>query len=115
MMLLRTTLGKSAPRAALQLNSASGRRAASSFQFAASEAAGIKIATREVAGPTGALALAAKAGTRYEPLPGYSDALAHFAFKVGLNSRRLQLQLSCSLFVNWSKRGGGGREENQGS
>ena len=33
-------------------------------------------------GPTTTLALVAKAGTRYQPLPGFTDALEKFAFKV---------------------------------
>lgn len=53
------------------------------FQYDVSEAAGVKVANREVAGATGTLALVAKAGSRYQPFPGFSDALEKFAFKVG--------------------------------
>ena len=83
-MLSRSSVfGKNAPRALHKKNIVASRRAASSFQFTPSETIGVKVASREVAGPTGALALVAKAGTRYQPLPGFSDALEQFAFKVG--------------------------------
>lgn len=52
------------------------------LEFEASEAAGVKIASREVSGPTTTLTVVAKAGSRYEPLPGYSEVLEKFAFKV---------------------------------
>jgi len=52
------------------------------FQYDVSEAAGVKVANREVGGATGTLALVAKAGSRYQPFPGFSDALEKFAFKV---------------------------------
>jgi len=52
------------------------------FQYNVSEAAGVKVATREVGGPTATLALVAKAGPRYQPFPGFSEALEQFAFKV---------------------------------
>lgn len=53
-----------------------------SFQYDVTEAAGVKVANREVAGPTGTIALVAKAGSRYQPFPGFADALEKFAFKV---------------------------------
>lgn len=52
------------------------------LQYDVSESAGVKVANREVAGPTSTLALVAKAGPRYQPVPGFSDALEQFAFKV---------------------------------
>lgn len=54
----------------------------------------MKVANREVAGPTGTLALVAKAGSRYQPFPGFSDALEFFAFKVGIIARLQSLQLT---------------------
>ncbi|KAJ5238704.1 Cytochrome b-c1 complex subunit 2 [Penicillium chermesinum] len=51
------------------------------FQYDVSETAGVKVANREVNGATGTLALVAKAGSRYQPFPGFSDALEKFAFK----------------------------------
>lgn len=58
---------------------------ATGFEYEAGEAHGVKIATRDVAGPTTTLTVVAKAGSRYQPLPGFSDSLSKFAFKVGWN------------------------------
>lgn len=55
--------------------------ASGSFSYQTGDAAGVKIASRDLPGPTTHLAVVAKAGTRYEPLPGFSDALEKFAFK----------------------------------
>lgn len=52
------------------------------FSYESSEAGGIKVASRDVAGPTTKLAVVAKAGTRYQSLPGLTAALEQFAFKV---------------------------------
>jgi ubiquinol-cytochrome c reductase core subunit 2 len=90
MMLSRSAFGRTAPRALRTqccAASASGRRGLASaatpnLQFETSEAVGIKIANREVGAPTTTLALVAKAGTRYQPFPGFSEALQQFAFKV---------------------------------
>jgi len=43
--------------------------------------AGVKVASRDDGGPTTRLAIIAKAGTRYEPLPGLTVGLEEFAFK----------------------------------
>lgn len=43
--------------------------------------AGVKVASRDDNGPTTRLAIVAKAGTRYEPLPGLTVGLEEFAFK----------------------------------
>jgi ubiquinol-cytochrome c reductase core subunit 2 len=45
--------------------------------------AGVKVAARDDGGPTTRLAIVAKAGTRYEPLPGLTVGLEEFAFKAG--------------------------------
>ena len=89
-MLSRSTFGRNAPRALQKQCSAAGassRRGMASaatpgLQYDVTESAGVKVANREVAGPTGTLALVAKAGPRYQPVPGFSDALEQFAFKV---------------------------------
>jgi ubiquinol-cytochrome c reductase core subunit 2 len=62
-----------------------GLAAASSgaYNFETGETSGVKFASRDLPGPTTTLAVVAKAGTRYQPLPGFSDALEKFAFKVG--------------------------------
>jgi ubiquinol-cytochrome c reductase core subunit 2 len=56
--------------------------ASGSFNYETGEAAGIKYASRDLTGPTTTLTVVAKAGSRYQPLPGYSEALEKFAFKV---------------------------------
>ncbi|KAH0565620.1 hypothetical protein GP486_000978 [Trichoglossum hirsutum] len=55
--------------------------ASGNFKFQTGEAAGIKIASRDLSGPTTTLALVAKAGTRYQTLPGVADGLEKFAYK----------------------------------
>jgi len=45
--------------------------------------AGIKVASKDPHGPTTKLAIVAKAGTRYQPLPGLTAGLEGFAFQVG--------------------------------
>ncbi|KAH0537159.1 hypothetical protein FGG08_006029 [Glutinoglossum americanum] len=52
-----------------------------SFKFQTGEAAGVKIASRDLTGPTTTLSLVAKAGTRYQTLPGIVDGLEKFAYK----------------------------------
>ena len=60
--------------------------------------AGVKVASRDDNGPTTRLAIVAKAGTRYEPLPGLTVGLEAFAFKAG----------HLWLFCCYSGVGGGG-------
>jgi ubiquinol-cytochrome c reductase core subunit 2 len=92
-MLSRSALSRTAPRAlrpSYSVAGASSHRglasATPSLQYETSEAAGIKIANREVGGPTMTLALVTRAGPRYQPFPGFSEALEHFAFKVRCNT-----------------------------
>lgn len=54
------------------------------FSYEAGEVSGVKYASRSLAGPTTTLAVVAKAGTRYQPLPGLAEGLEKFAFRVGL-------------------------------
>ncbi|KAJ5698277.1 Cytochrome b-c1 complex subunit 2 [Penicillium macrosclerotiorum] len=96
-MLSRSSLSRNAPRAL-----SAGRRAMASaanptFQYDVSEAAGVKVANREVAGATGTLALVAKAGSRYQPFPGFSDALEKFAFKSTLKRSALRITREVEL------------------
>lgn len=90
-MLSRASLSRNAPRALAASRRAMASAANPTFQYDVSEAAGVKVANREVEGPTGTLALVAKAGSRYQPFPGFSDALEKFAFKVGLRSHPLTI------------------------
>lgn len=53
----------------------------------------MKYASRDLPGATTTLSLVAKAGTRYQPLPGYSDALEKFAFKVSFHSGVLSAKI----------------------
>jgi ubiquinol-cytochrome c reductase core subunit 2 len=87
-MLSRSTASRGAQRAArLQALRPTQRRglaspASGSFQYEAGSAKGVKYASRDFAGPTTTLALVAKAGTRFQPLPGLTEGLANFAFRV---------------------------------
>ncbi|ROT43370.1 cytochrome b-c1 complex subunit 2 [Sodiomyces alkalinus F11] len=53
----------------------------SSGSYELSDVGGVKVIARDSRGPTTKLAVVAKAGTRYEPLPGLSAGLEAFAFK----------------------------------
>jgi len=88
-MFASTALGRNASRAfRLPFRTCpSGRRnlaapASGGFSYESSEANGVKYASRDLPGATTTLAVVAKAGTRYQKLPGYSDALEKYAFKV---------------------------------
>jgi hypothetical protein len=72
--------------------------ASGSFQYETGDASGVKFASRDLPGPTTSLTVVAKAGTRYQPLPGYADALEKFAFKVGPVR-------TCGRRVVWLKNG----------
>ncbi|OJD31914.1 ubiquinol-cytochrome c reductase core subunit 2 [Diplodia corticola] len=86
-MLSRQSVGRHAQRALRrQCAQPAGRRglaapASGSFQYQTGDHSGVKFASRDLAGPTTTLALVAKAGTRYQPLPGLTEALEKFAFK----------------------------------
>ncbi|KAL9614382.1 MAG: hypothetical protein Q9167_001111 [Letrouitia subvulpina] len=54
-----------------------------SYSFQTGEIRGVKFGSRDLPGPTTQLAVVAKAGTRYQPLPGVSEGLEKFAFKHG--------------------------------
>lgn len=56
--------------------------ASGSFSYETADAQGIKIASRDQAGPVSTIAIVAKAGTRYSPLPGLTEGLTRYAFKV---------------------------------
>ncbi|KAI9803934.1 MAG: ubiquinol-cytochrome c reductase core subunit 1 [Piccolia ochrophora] len=55
--------------------------ASGTFQYRTGEAAGVKVASRDLAGPTTTLGLVARAGTRYQWYPGFTEGLETFAFK----------------------------------
>lgn len=70
------TLARQAPRRYL------AAPASGSFNYQSGEANGLKFASRDVAGPTTTVSVVARAGTRFQPLPGFSEALDKFAYKV---------------------------------
>ncbi len=55
--------------------------ASGGFSYETGESEGVKFASRDLPGPTTHLAVVAKAGTRFQPLPGFSDGLEKFAYK----------------------------------
>ena len=67
------------------------------LQYEVSDSAGVKVANREIEGPTGTLALVAKAGSRYQPFPGFSEPLAQFAFQVGSQG---PMALFCRFYIS---------------
>jgi len=98
-MFSRTTACRGAQRAARQQPVRPAQRrglaapASGSFQYQAGEAKGVKFASREFAGATTTLALVAKAGTRYQPLPGLTEGLQHFAFRVRYDDEKCFIKL----------------------
>ena len=60
--------------------------ASGSFSYQTGDVGGVKVASRDLPGPTTHLAIVAKAGTRYQPLPGFSEGLEKFSFKVSCHS-----------------------------
>ena len=91
-MISRASLGRSAQRALrrthcqcqAQPSNCRGLAAAASgsFTYETGEAAGVKFGSRDLPGPTTHVAVVAKAGTRYQSAPGFTDGLEKFAFKV---------------------------------
>ena len=88
-MIFRVVSGRHAGLTARRqcLAPASQRRgmaaASGSFSYETGDSAGVKYASRDLAGPTTTLAVVAKSGTRYQVLPGFSSGLEKFAFQVG--------------------------------
>ena len=69
------------------------------FSYTTSDAAGIKVASRDVAGPTTKLAVIAKAGTRYQSAPGLTSGLEQFAFKVCIDSEGFGWRQRAHCFI----------------
>ncbi|RPA99945.1 LuxS/MPP-like metallohydrolase [Choiromyces venosus 120613-1] len=94
-MLARSTLSRG-PSQLLTRAAPSSRRGLAAaavsnpFHYSVGESAGIKVASRDDGGPTTALAVVARGGSRYETAPGLAHGLEKFAFK---NSRRSALRL----------------------
>ncbi|TVY88427.1 Cytochrome b-c1 complex subunit, mitochondrial [Lachnellula willkommii] len=68
-----------------------------SFSYESADVGGIKVASRDVAGPTTSLAVVVKAGTRYQPLPGLTVGLEGFAFKNTLRRSALRITRESEL------------------
>merc|ERR1712225_161628 len=68
-----------------------------SFSYETADVNGVKVASRDVAGPTTKLAVVAKAGTRYQSAPGLTSGLEQFAFKNTLKRSALRItrELAC--------------------
>lgn len=84
-MIARSAISRQAQRAVRQswTQSTRGYAAASgSFQYQTADSNGIKIASRDIAGPVSTVALVSRAGTRYETWPGLAEALDRYAFRV---------------------------------
>lgn len=73
----------------LQQSRAFASPASAPFTYEVSEAAGTKTVSKDTGSPTSSLAVVIKAGSRYQPLPGLSHALEHFAFKSTLKRSAL--------------------------
>lgn len=91
-MFSRTALSRGAQLAARRQAStklaqrrgyAAASSAPASHTYETTDVAGVKVATRDSHGPTTRLAIVAKAGTRYQPVPGLTAGLEEFAFKAG--------------------------------
>ncbi|KAI5462198.1 Metalloenzyme, LuxS/M16 peptidase-like protein [Mariannaea sp. PMI_226] len=83
-MISRSSLARTAQQAARQSCRVQRRTfaaAASTGSYETSDVTGLKVASRDSHGPTTKLAIVAKAGTRYQPLPGLTVGLEEFAFK----------------------------------
>ena len=99
-MLVRSSASRCSARALRRQTCSSVQRrnlaapASGSYQYETGEESNVKFATRDFPGPTTTLTVVAKAGTRYQTRPGYSDALEKFAFKVRLTQRT-----ACTLLI----------------
>ncbi|KAI9652319.1 MAG: ubiquinol-cytochrome c reductase core subunit 1 [Alyxoria varia] len=72
--------------------------ASGSFQYQTGEVEGVKYASRDLAGPTTTLALVAKAGSRYQPMPGLAEGLEKYAFRNTDKRSALRLHREVELF-----------------
>ena len=99
-MISRSAIGRNAQRSlrrqccaqpANRRGLAASVSGSTSFSYDTADVGGVKVASRDVAGPTTKLAVVAKAGTRYQNLPGLTAGLEQFAFKVGKKS----VNISC--------------------
>ncbi|RDA84044.1 hypothetical protein CP532_6506 [Ophiocordyceps camponoti-leonardi (nom. inval.)] len=71
--------------------------AASTGAFETTDISGLKVASRDVHGPTTKLAVVVKAGTRYQQAPGLTVGLEEFAFKNTQRRSALRIQRESEL------------------
>ncbi|KND94026.1 Cytochrome b-c1 complex subunit 2, mitochondrial [Tolypocladium ophioglossoides CBS 100239] len=99
-MISRSPLARSAQQAVRRtcsvqpLQRRSFAAAASTGAFETTDVTGLKVASRDAHGPTTKLAIVAKAGTRYQPLPGLTVGLEEFAFKASRQHQRSALRIT---------------------
>ena len=103
-MITRVTFGRNGQRVLRRQTSPNNRRcfataASGSFLYETGDARGVRFASRDLPGPTTHLAVVAKAGTRYQPLPGFSEGLEKFSFKVCL-SFDVKLNRISSIYID---------------
>ncbi|PSR87046.1 cytochrome b-c1 complex subunit 2 [Coniella lustricola] len=80
-MIGRSALTRGAKLAQRRAYAAVAGASTETASFDATDINGIKVASRDPRSPTTRLAVVAKAGTRYQPLPGLAVGLEEFAFK----------------------------------
>ncbi|GJN84747.1 ubiquinol-cytochrome c reductase core subunit 1 [Purpureocillium lilacinum] len=101
-MISRTSLARTAQQAARRscsvqpLQRRGFAAAASTGAFDTTDVSGLKVASRDAHGPTTELAIVAKAGTRYQPLPGLTNTQRRSALRITRESELLGGQLSAS-------------------
>ncbi|KAI9670160.1 MAG: ubiquinol-cytochrome c reductase core subunit 1 [Caeruleum heppii] len=71
--------------------------ASGTFNYDVGDAAGVKTASRNLSGPTTTLSVVARAGTRYQSLPGLAEGLEKFAFKSTHKRSALRINRECEL------------------
>ena len=106
-MISRSSLARTAQQAArrsCRVQQRTFAAAASTGSYETSDVSGLKVAARDAHGPTTKLAIVAKAGTRFQPLPGLTVGLEEFAFKVrSLGYWDAGLELICWVLVEHFK------------
>lgn len=90
-MLSRSALTKGVQHAARRSGAASRRgfaaaASAPTGSYETADISGLRVASKDTQGPTTTLAVVAKAGTRYQPLPGLTFGLEQYAFKARAHS-----------------------------
>ncbi|GAB7365021.1 hypothetical protein MBLNU230_g5803t1 [Neophaeotheca triangularis] len=102
-MLSRSAIGRQAQRSLRHVSQQPANRrgmaapASGSYMYQTGESNGIKIASRDIPGPVGTLAIVSKAGTRYEPMPGLTEGLEKYAFKGTQRRSALRIQRESEL------------------